>query len=1021
MTDSQVPDPTTEPTTDSTRVGDTPSAASHRPWRAPLIAAVALAALAVVLNWPLAYVETATIGDVELFPDFKLSQTPLPVMAGWPFRYSIRYQESGTSPGLSVFSIGALLRNVTVALLAIGLVCFYVYRRGKSTVVADRKKLRISIGDLLVLTILIALPFGMWQSLKRGNQHTGQLVREFAKSDTAVRRSTWVPAILQPRLPTSVLEMLRRIRVVRLENPSDALVQSAVQIPTLTGLRIGGGDYDLASLAPLGNSIHLTDLRLAGRELDESTLQWITSKRRLHTVNLMRTNLTTEAARALGTLPDLRHLNLIHTEVQLADLGKPDWSDTIETLELPHPERGEHDQIEIDGWPNLRHLVINEYDTPVNSATMKVRLANLPRLETLTLDQFQKFDLELDELPKLKSVKNELSHWDARLPHGGSVPGQNWLERFAGSGLPNLQELSFFCVDLKSFSLQGPTKIETMGAGVYYRSLNRSRINNPYERELSPEAATALIEGIGNSTGPAVIDLDAVPLAGVDLSPLAKNKQLTHLLLAASGTEWKQWKSLESMKWLRQLRLTNNPVNETVVRWIIGAFPNLETLEYGQDTTSGRYRSNSVFMTGSMDSVAIEYVGHDNLTTILRHDGDFSYVESIKIVDMPKLEMSVEADWVESLKIQNAPRLTGIAINGPLPADAQISEQNNLAFFAVGGPTVSDAIVEPILGSTRIGVLTLAYPVVSAELLAKLPVGGTHALSLPGCEVDDAVVEQWPKLPLLTHLNLANTQITAASLPKLLDSQNLSSLVLDHCPIDADSLAAIGSQFSLQHLSVAGIGIPRTILAKLLQETELNTLNLSDTDLSDDLLKLIADKGSKLRHLTLRNVTFNDESLAKALSSHRQLNVDLTDSPIATQLQIKLLNEHRLRSLADWQQRMHLQAISQQQQMGYTMTPGVFTDFKPPSLVVVEDFAPGGQYSADVIRAMGTGPNAMMTIGGGNPTNITITPPTSSTPTAVQFGRWIGRLYSGNVNPADPVNDTVDAAAIDSEADGDDQ
>ncbi|MCA9135323.1 MAG: hypothetical protein KDB00_01155 [Planctomycetales bacterium] len=973
-----------------------PAVVNRVAWRYTLGTAIAILLLGVTINWPLKYVEKSTSNTPRLFSDYQQIETDLPIMAGWPYRYQIRYEATENLPVLKVFSASALMRNVGLILLLMAIVCFYVYRRCVSQPAQSAKRFRISIGDLLVLTVLVAIPFGFWQWLVRSNKQTQQVAALLSRNDCFVGQSSWIPAVLAERLPASVMSKLRTIREVRMENPQDETVTLAATVPTLVSFRVGGGSYDLSDLKPLGQCVHLRDLRISGRAIDAETVRLIASMNRLKTLNLMRTNVTTDAVQALGDLADLRYLHLMHTDVDLASLGSPGWSDTIEMLTLPHPDTGESAEINIEGWPNLSTISITEYDTQLNSKPMKVRLADLPKLKFVELDQFQKFDLQLSNLPSLTSLVGRLLSWEARLPRGGAVPGSTWLERFDGKGLPKLEDFKFFCVDLKSFSLQGPTKISSLGIGVYYRSLDQARQASPYERKLSQESATALIEGLGRSTGPPEVDLDAVPLAGVDLAPLANNQHLMKLLLASSGTKIDQWRGFESMKWLTHLRLSGNEIDSNGIRWVLKSFPNLETLEYGVDPMAMMQRNmGSITFTLNEGDQRLELVGHPNLKTIKREGSQFSFGQSVKIVDMPKLEMEVQVDWPETFEIRNSPMLNGISVSGPLPPNAWIDQQSNLKFLAVGGPNVNDSFAEAILGCQNLETLTLAYPSVSTEVLAKLPLSKVSAIFLPGCAIDDKIVQQWPALESVVHLNLADTEITAASLPKLLAADSLRTLTLDRCPIKQSDLALSGEKSAITELSVAGIGIPADTLKKLLNANELRALNLSDLEVTDEVMSVIANNGSSLQHLTLHNAKFDGKLLAAAANRHRNMSVDIGDSYIDTEIQIAFLNARRLKTRDEWREQvLYEQQIRQQSQPTvYSMGTARY-EYKTPGIINVDDFASGGAYSPESLAEMGSG--GPMVMGGPSAIRVGTGGPT---PTGNQSGSWlggvIGSLFGG--------------------------
>ena len=976
----------------------------HKPRVNCLIAVLVVIALAAAANWPFQYGAFARSGNDRLFMDLSSVSEQLPVMAGWPFRYYIHYKAVDSVPEVSVFSWSALLRNLALVLVVAGVIGTYAYRKGGST--TNTRRFRISIGDLLVLVIFVAVPLGYWQWLGQNSQRTHQLAKQIASSEASVKMSAWLPKVIEPWMPQKLKFRFQAIRGVRMENPNAETVRIAAAIPTLQTFRVGGGNYDLADLQPLYQHIHLTELRIAGRDVDESTMQMVVSRTRLRSLDLSRTNVTAAGVSAISS-PGLRYLNLMHSDVRLAKLKRAAWCDSIEFLYLPHPDTGGDDRLTIDGWQKLRELSIIERDTQLNSTPMKVELSNLPQLETLSLDQFQKFDLSIENTPKLKAIKGSQIQWHARIPRGGVVPGSIWLDRFSGSGLPSLEDFQFFCVDLKSFSIQGPTKIKSMGAGVFYRSNTQSRQANPYERALSPAAATALIEGIGNSTGPAEVDLDAVPLAGVDLAPLANNQQLVRLMIGASGTTLEQWRALSPMKWLTHLRLTNNKVDSEALQWALQSFPNLETLEYGMDQSIATTSMNPLEDWDELPGVHFE--NHENLRTIKRHDLGLSFSESVVIKNMPKLELSVDVTWPSRILIENAPRLTGISIDGPFPEDASITPLSNLSYFAAGGSGVTDTVVKPIAASKSLDRLTLAYPHVSAEVLAKLQLGSIRVLSLPGSAVDDNVVGQWGKLPMLSHLDLSKTKISAASLKKLLESMNLNTVILDDCQLQQADLGDLATKTDLINLSLAGIGITPEILTTVLQSNPLTVLNLSGVEVSDAVLDVLIKHGSGVRHLTIRDAQYNENKIEELLQTQRRMMVDLDPTLIDTRLSGQLLSSRRLMSQQDFQEKARFEDMMQEAQSRGRSPARVISpaDLRPATLIEVAHYAKDGQYSDQFNQF------------NGNTTTVTPSSPAS-------LGNWfrsaLGNMFGGNSTAEsssqedpDPPEDDLDVTSTDDE------
>ena len=927
---------------------------------------VVMSAMIMFANWPLQYVAVSESGSVGAMIDFDLETGgDLPVMAGWPYTYWVRYPDRVGDAGSGVFSIASLLLNLALLCVPAAILVVYVFRRDRAT--HSKGRFSLSIADLLVFTLVLAAPFGWLRYQKSHAEKVGKEVWALRSGGHGVRTSSWVPRILQPYLPHTLVGRLIHIRDVQIENPTEEMVGKVVAIPTLTSLRLGGGSYDLRLLDALAHRIHLTDLRIAGRPVDARVIQMVAANPQLDTLNLMRTNVSAIALHDLSESANLRRLNLMHTDVQLADLGKPAWAENIEVMLLPHPDAGDDASLVIEGWPRLKELTINELDTQRNSQAMTVRLADLPKLETLQLDLFQKFDLELQSLPELTTIKGLFDNWQLRVPRGGAMPGAIWCRKLIVGDLPKLETLNFYAVNIEEFLLRGSPKIAQLGIGAFQYTNEQY---DTYAGALDAKAAKALVRGIGKSEGPGAINLDSVPLKGVDLSPLTQNKQITALYLANSESSIKEWKKLEPMKWLKELRLTGNTIGKRDVAWALKTFPELNVLECAANPND--------FDAVRFDQEKLELVGHPNLETLSIGSGawQYGYFESVRVVDMPSLKMPVWVNQTESLEIKNAANLQGFVLSSPLPQQWAIDELSGVKFFAVGGKRITDDVAKSILNAHDLETLTLAHTSVTPEMLAKLPLEKVTGLHLPGSEVTDDVVAQWPELSRLVKLDLRDTKVTGKSFSHLLQSRDLQILRLDHCTASASDLARIKSMPELAELAVAGIQMNADALAPLLQFGKLQALDLSDTTLDAKLLDSIAKSRTDLLLLVMRNCEVDQDAFLRLVRAKPSLVFDLTGSDVATAVYSKLLSDERVAERGELMERLQMENMIAQQQKNRNQRMPMHLGPQYHALIDPDAFAEDGIYGQRALRARqgipvppGAARAFLQAIGGGPPTS----------------------------------------------------
>ncbi len=266
-----VPDrdpPSDQPPSDQT--SDQPPSDQPRnnsPRRAALLTVMVLGLGVVALNWPYRYTVAMSqgLGGMTTPVDFSPVADDPPRLGGWPFRFFVSYDATETQAAYRVIALCALLYNVGLAILPIALAAIYIYRRSRRIAVGKLSGKRITIADLLAITLLLAIPLGLWQRLTAVSKSEQEFAKQIQTQGGGVQLQAWVPAFLASRLPEALTSRLKQIRAVRLESATDQLLAQVVQQPGLTTLRVGGADYDLRLLDRLVSNPFIHDLRVAGR------------------------------------------------------------------------------------------------------------------------------------------------------------------------------------------------------------------------------------------------------------------------------------------------------------------------------------------------------------------------------------------------------------------------------------------------------------------------------------------------------------------------------------------------------------------------------------------------------------------------------------------------------------------------------------------------------------------------------------------------------------------------------------
>jgi len=945
------------------------------PGRGTILLGSLLLVSVLVLNWPYRFVVVAhsSSGALRTAIDFEPNLSrPMPVLGGWPLRYWISYPATQPSRSHRWFSPLALLANLGLCAILASAAMVYAWRRQRRVLAGKLASRNVSIADLIVITLVIASPLAWWQYQDRLRSADLALQQQLLATGGAASIEGWVPEIFAKYMPVPLLQKTQRLRMARLDAPTDELVSQLAAHEHLRLLRLGGDDYDLRHLDQLATNPHIFDLRIAGRLLDARALQAIAAHSILDTLNLMRTNVSAEGLSLLDPLGELERLNLQRTDVVLEDLGTPQWSRIVRELWLPHPLPGESDRLVIDGWPNLVKLRLIEIDTTLNPAVLEVQLANLPLLEHLVLDPFQKYDLTLKSLPELPRIVVVGGYGESRLPRGGAMPKYIWASRLVASDMPKFAGTELNADDLTEVELKDLLDIKS----IKISSARQSGETEVYATELQEDKLTSLIQSLGRCQGPSYIKFEHIPLQGMDLSPLAENRQIKKLLLANSGINLSQLKKLESMDWLETLDVRGCDLGTRGLQWILDSFPNLVALGF----SPGGEPRNRIITHGT----SLHIVDRKHLKTLALGDSPFDFFDSVRIVNSPELSLSLKMQYVQELELTGSPALTGLAIHVPPPVDAMVADLRDLTFLAVGGPTVTDQWMEAIADCRGLQRLTLAYPAVTAEglaILANFP-ELTH-LFLPGAPVDDSVVAQWVEMENLHVIDLSDTKITGEGLRRLTESPYLKHLAINHTLVQASDLAPLKDHVQLETLLIAGVGIDASTLASILDAGVLRQLDLSDTELTTDVLDAIIDQGSQLRYLGLQNCTIEHSKLVELVRRYPQLAFDLNGSDASTEIMSYLISQRRMIESAQWMQYDAMQRMRDEDQ-----APVQFVQAEVPSIIDLGSFE---QYSRQTQAAMG-GAGVQVGVSSATPASASQPARPLATQLGWKLGEWFGAL-----------------------------
>ena len=805
---------------------------------------------------------------------------------GWPFKYYVHVEHAGL-PHFTTLNFYRLLLNGLFWAAIASLMLGYLWLSNRATsdeAEADKPRTgQVGLLDLFVVMLVLALGFGYWRLMMARLSDEKAVAKLVASFEGSTEESVVVPKFIANIVPSMYHPFFNRIVGVTLESPTDEVLNRVLALPELRRLRIGGGSYDLKRLGELRKMPYLSELRVSGRELDSSAVAAIGSCKQIVSLNLLRTNISTEGMAAMSDLPRLEKLCLIHTPVDFSKLEEPNWKKTLIELALPHPgiaapanpELGEDvcAKIVLRDWPVLKILTCNEYDQLENKTCVVLEVDNCPKLSEIRLDQLQRFDLYLNNLPALTRVSTIDSQWKTRIRKTESIGVDAWIRKFVQSGTPQLNNLNLFGRDLEELRLD-TTTLTYIGISSEYRTPLRKEINSAfsfnteedcgqvYLNDIPVERRQTWVDELGKANGPAKVDLSFVELHGVDLSPLQKNIGLRDLDLSWTTVSARQLAKLEGSS-IERLVLNGSEIDGPNVCRLLAKLPALRELR---------------IVSENIQELDLESL--DKLETIFLEAGPRE-LANLRLVSMPNLRESFDIRWpLRKCELVEVPSVQGLSFQFSLPSASTIRGLRDLRFFAAGGSSVSDELMNEVLNCKQLRYLTLAYATqVSNAMLNKIAeLPELEYVALPGCNVNDETIGILSKCQKLTELVLDDTAVTDSSFASF-DLSKLKRFSANYTKVTEATVAKVISNQAFTSLGLAGMQLSVDTVERIAKGKVLAELDLSDTQLSADSWNAMAEHlTEKNLRLILRDAKIDVKLVQEILSTRASLVLDVTGS-----------------------------------------------------------------------------------------------------------------------------------------------
>ena len=781
---------------------------------------------------------------------------------GWPCSCFLKTESDG-SPAITSILWMSLLANIVIW-GAVSYLSWFYAKRPRSAQKESKSNWTVSLSDLLISTALLAVVLAYWQFLETRSRAEKSFAQDLVSKGALTYESLWLPFPLKMIVPSVLYPRLTRLTEVTLLNPDSSTLKKVLRLGCLMRLRIRGGEYDLGVLDQLQAHKLLVELVVSDRNLGPKSVISISKVMQLQSLNLRRTNVTANDLRQILLLPRLKTLELIRTDVKLSEIETVPISKTLQTLVLPHPLPGETDRLKLEGWPELRKVVCNEYDVELNATPVMLELRKLPKLSHVIIDSLQLFDLQLDELPELRSIEGISSQWQARVPSSRTIPNGPWIRNLQIGNVPKIRSiyLNAHLLDAVSFSHESKVALvinfHTYSSSTFFPSNSPTKVVD-----------AKWLVGIGGSKGPETLTISGADLTDLNLTTLSNNKHTRKIELQGSAVTPAQLMELSGMQGIQELLLDEVALNGTELERLVSVLPNLRRIQCSTTNALGQLRLEN----------------KPNLESVLQPQlvPQRVPVFSLRLVNLPKLVDSFELPLrLKELCIEDCPALLGLIFHQTLPNNSVIKGLHNLEYFAAGGKGMNDHLFEAVMHCPYLDKLTLAYSDVSSEMLGKIgELNKLRHLVLAGSRVDDASVSRWSELRKLQTLRLDGTAITDAAMETISSFVNLRNLNLNRTSVTTRGLMLLAKLKRLENLTVDGSAVTKEWMQSVCEMNALTTLDISNGQLSADLIEpLIKLFPVSLRKLILRHSKVDGPATIMLAKQYPLLLFDLSGAEV---------------------------------------------------------------------------------------------------------------------------------------------
>lgn len=846
-----------------------------------------------VLNWPQEQVRlhfwqigvASTPGDLQWF-NGQCDLQPLGRYAGWPEGVSL-------APGNPQLQAGSLVQAWAINLSSAAILCLLtaMFVAGVfSSITAMMSLLRVNgrepsaesklerrllifagLSIPVVVLCLAAFAYPRCRRLVMEQQLAAELERY-----GAVDRAISLPAFLAQKLPTRFLVPLARIDSVALRSAPKALVARIPEMASLRSLTIENFSVNRELWFQLTSSRTLESLRLLNCSLPANLSRSHATQSALQTLVLDQCRGAGSVYESLQSLPNLRSLEFVDSPLPNISVMGESLPGELRELRLSI-DAGIVKRVKLSGLTQLQTVKLQMLPAVHAPEVVSVELEDLGQLTSLTVAPGLLIDLTATHLPRLGEIMAESSRhrgWSGD-ESSSPLPIRNLTIHHA----PCLQSLYLDRRCLEGFLVRHTPNLRTLVIAAPVSPLRYSpRFGGDETRNRNGELIDRWLSSVAESDGPTSLDLSGLPLAGVDLSPLAQNRRIKELVLVNTGVRAEQLAAIGHGNRIKSLNLKGCEINQAELLSLFSAYDGIERLQID---------------TNHLETLEIV----DQPQLIQLFSTATRGARKVRIIGCPKLTGHLTLGRsVEHLEIRGAQSLKGLTVKGPLPEGTVLEGFRDLEVVELAGRNVNEAHLTSLLNCQALSELTLASPTISALSFQEINrFSELQVLKLPGAKLSDDVVTGWDALQHLREIDLSHSDVTGQVLQSLSQYSNLRSLKLDHTKVLAEDLAVIGKFKSLVEIDLAGVGITPSHLQRCLDRLFIDRINLAGTAVGSEVVDILAsDAAKRLVFVGLKDCRLSDGDILKISTAHPRLAMDIGGNALSDRVVRDLTAQGRL-------------------------------------------------------------------------------------------------------------------------------